>query len=130
MGHTYGAKCGECGAEFEVSEGGGFTFHLLHCDRCGKGKSISFDKIGELHLRYVKGLDMPYSTVTWDSDRFIQETYTGEPISEAEYHQEIEKLTRKCRCGGRYRFDAPPRCPKCRSTDIEQDPMVGGLDYD
>jgi hypothetical protein len=24
-----------------------------------------------------------------------------------------------CECGGRLSFDAPPRCPDCRSTDLE-----------
>lgn len=24
------------------------------------------------------------------------------------------------RCGGAQRLDAPPRCPKCRSTDLEE----------
>jgi hypothetical protein len=128
MGHTFGAKCKNCGTEFEASEGGGFTFHLLHCDQCGKDKSISFDKLGDLHLRYVKGLDVPYSSFSWELDKSIQRNYPGEPISEADYYKEIEKLIRKCRCGGRYRFDAPPRCPKCRSTDFEQGPM--GVLYD
>ena len=120
MGQTCAAKCRECGAEFELSDGGGFFFHLLRCDRCGKTKSISFDKLGDLHLRYVKGLDVPYSSASWEFDKSVQRNYPGEPISEAEYHQEIEKLLHKCRCGGRYRFDAPPRCPRCRSPEVEE----------
>lgn len=59
MGMEYTAKCNKCGHEFEVSEGGGFFFHLLHCDKCGKQKSISFDEIGEPHLQYLKGLGAP-----------------------------------------------------------------------
>ncbi len=27
-----------------------------------------------------------------------------------------------CECGGRFTSNAPPRCPKCRSTDLERDP--------
>ena len=120
MGHTQFAKCRECGAEFEIRHGGGFDFHLLRCDRCGKTRSIGFDKLGELHLRYLKDLKVPYSSVTREFDRTVQQDYHGKPISEAEYHKEIERLQRKCRCGGRYLFEAPPRCPKCQSTNIEE----------
>jgi len=120
MGHTCAAKCRECGAEFEVSHGGGFFSHLLRCDRCGKTKSISFDELGDLHLRYLKSLDIPYSSASWEFDKSVQRSHPGEPIPEGEYHQEIENLLRKCRCGGRYSFTAPPRCPKCRSQEIEE----------
>jgi len=109
---------------------GWFTFHLLRCDRCGKTKSIGFDKLGELHLRYLKGLEIPYSSVTWEFDKSVQQHYPCEPISEAEYHKENEKLQRKCRCGGRYLFEAPPQCPKCRSTNIDIDEAAGGILYD
>ena len=34
----------------------------------------------------------------------------------------------KCGCGGRFTFDAPPRCPKCRSTDYED--LGNHIDYD
>jgi hypothetical protein len=29
-----------------------------------------------------------------------------------------EKTARKCSCGGEFKYDAPARCPKCRSIDI------------
>ena len=45
MGYSTDAKCLDCGKVFEVSHGGGFSFHLLRCDKCGKSKSITFDKI-------------------------------------------------------------------------------------
>jgi predicted Zn-ribbon and HTH transcriptional regulator len=129
MGHTYQARCKKCGHEFEVSEGGGFAFHLLRCDECGKTKSISFDEIGEPHLRYIKGLKIPYSIATQEKDRQIQENYPGEPISEEKYHSEVEKVVGKCGCGGQFRFEAPPRCPKCKALDIE-DTGKGGILYD
>ena len=129
MGHIYQAKCKKCGNEFEVSEGGGFFFHLLRCDECGKTKSISFDKIGEPHLKYIKGLNIPYSIATQKLDKHIQENYSGDSISEEKYHVEVEKIVGKCGCGGQFRFGAPPRCPKCRSLDIE-DTGEGGILYD
>jgi predicted Zn-ribbon and HTH transcriptional regulator len=128
MGETYLAKCKKCGFEFSVSEGGGFRFHLLRCDKCGKTRSIDFDKIGEPHLGFIKGLDGPYCMATADSDRNIQKNYLGEPLTESEYRATVEKMVGKCRCGGKYRFAAPPRCPKCRSPRIEKKEEV--LTYD
>lgn len=35
-----------------------------------------------------------------------------------------------CPCGGEFRSDAPPRCPKCASIDLEQDPQRLSFIYD
>jgi len=40
----------------------------------------------------------------------------------------IEAVTGNCRCGGKYTLDAPPRCPKCHSTRIEEGEII--LTYD
>jgi len=113
-------KCNSCGKEFEIREGGGFTFHLLHCDRCGAEKMISFDELGDIHLRYIKGLDMPYSIATMEGEKDIKENYPGEPISEDEYHKLVEEYAGVCDCGGHFRFDASQqkKCPYCGSIDI------------
>ena len=50
MGSIFGVICDNCGHKFEVNCGGGFIFHLLHCDKCGKEKSILFEESGEAHL--------------------------------------------------------------------------------
>lgn len=115
MGHTYRAFCRKCRSSFEVNEGGGFFFHLLRCDTCGAEKSIGFDEIGEPHLRYLKGLEGPYCVASSDHDRHVRENYPGEPMSEEEYHAAVEELCGTCECGGRFRFDGLPRCPKCHT---------------
>lgn len=120
MGHDVDAKCLECGNTFTVQHGGGFMFHLLRCDTCGKTKTISFDRLGELHLRYLKGLSKPYCVATYEHDKHVQEHVDVEPLSEDEYHLGVEKVAGKCRCRGKYVFDAPPRCPKCHSAKIEE----------
>jgi len=130
MGREYGVICRKCGQKFSVSEGGGFVFHLLHCDRCGRERSISFEDIGEPHLRYLKGLPGPYAIATSDHDENVRENYPGEPISEEEYHAAVEKLAGKCRCGGEFRFGAPPRCPECGSADLEEDTDGEEVCYD
>ena len=119
MGHEYKAKCKKCGFKFNVKEGGGFFFHILRCDTCDKTKSIGFDEIGEPHLQFIKGLPGSYCGASEEQDKYIQDNYQGEPISEKEYHSTVEKIVGRCKCGGIYKFDALPRCPKCKSTEIE-----------
>jgi hypothetical protein len=57
---------------------------------------------------------------TSEHDRRLRETYPGEPLSEEAYHREVERLLGPCGCGGEFSFDAPVRCPRCRSTAIKE----------
>jgi predicted Zn-ribbon and HTH transcriptional regulator len=120
MGYRYSAVCKKCGHNFEVSEGGGFIFHLLRCDQCGKTKSISFREIGEPHLQFLKGLKVPYCVATMDHDKFVRENYPGPVITRNKYHKIVEAKAGKCACGGNFKFKAKPRCPKCRATEIKK----------
>jgi len=119
MGHGYAAKCRQCGASFAAREGGGFSFHLLRCDRCGREKNVRFRDLGETHFKYIKGLEVPYCGASAHFDSWIQENYPGQPITEEEYHHAVEEIIGKCDCGGHYRMDGKARCPKCHSADIE-----------
>lgn len=96
-------------------------FHLLHCDTCGKDKSISFQELGDIHLRYLKGLKGPYCVATGDQDKYVRENYPGEPLHEEEYHKAIDSIAGVCGCGGHFRMDAKPKCPNCRSEDLDED---------
>jgi hypothetical protein len=120
MGHSFKATCKECQAHFEADEGGGFFFHLLRCDRCGAGRTIGFEEIGEPHHQYLKGLGGPYCVASSEGDDLVRKSYPGEPMTEEQYHQAVEQQAGNCECGGRFAFDAPLRCPQCRSTDIEE----------
>jgi hypothetical protein len=71
-------------------------------------------------LRYIKGLPGPYCVVSSGFDKYVQENYPGEPMSEEEYHAAVEQIAGSCGCGGSYKFRAPPRCPKCKSTELEE----------
>jgi Zn finger protein HypA/HybF involved in hydrogenase expression len=119
MGDKFEAKCNDCGHVFSVSDGGGFTFHLLRCNQCGETKTVLFEEIADLHFRYLKGLPGPYSVVTSERDEWIKEDYDGEPISESEYYRGVEEFAGRCHCKGEYKIEAPPRCPKCHSSNIE-----------
>lgn len=130
MGSKSGVICKDCSTKYNMFKGGGFRFHLLHCDICGKEKQVSFRELGDIHLRYIKGLNVPYCMATNESDKFIQENYPGDSIGEDEYHSLVEEFSGKCECGGNYSFDAPQRCPNCRSTESEFDPEGGFEMYD
>lgn len=101
-------------------DGGGMFFHLLRCDHCGKTKSIGFNELGELHLRYLKGLPGAYCVASAEHDKDVREHAPVEPISKEAYYEAIEAMMTPCRCGGKRTFDAPSRCPECRSTNLEK----------
>jgi len=128
MGRAVEALCNECGHVFSVWSGEEITFHLLRCDRCGETKQILFDEITDLHFRYLKGLPGPYSGVTSGRDEWIKEDYDGEPISEEEYYRGVEAFAGRCDCKGAYKMEAPPRCPKCHSSNIEEGKSSESLD--
>ena len=130
VGREFGAICKACGTRFSVSIGGGFFFHLLRCNRCGATKAMPFKELGEIHLRYLKGLSMPYSVVSSEHDQGVKDTYPGEPLKEVDYFRAVKRLAGKCACGGSYSFNAPPRCPECGSTEYENDPEGGMMMYD
>ena len=132
MGTASGQVCRACGTTFVVHSGGGFFFDELHCDQCGRSQGVRHKDLGDIHLRFVKGLDVPYAIIRAEMDRRIQAEYPGEPLSEAEYHAAVEATLEPCSCGGRFRYDAPPRCPTCRSTreQWDRDPRGGTAHYD
>jgi hypothetical protein len=132
MGSASGFICKSCGARFTVSSGGGFYFDLLHCDTCGANRMVGHQDQGDIHLRFVKGLAGPYAVARAATDRKIQQEYPGEPIGRDEYHLLAESTLEPCACGGHFRYDAPPRCPDCRSLreEWDRDPTASGMMYD
>ncbi|GBE66123.1 hypothetical protein MFM001_25850 [Mycobacterium sp. MFM001] len=124
MGSANAAQCLDCGKSFTVSSGGGFFFHLLRCEECGKTRAIGFDELGDLHLRYLKGSTMPHSVASAKHDELVREYVDVEPISATQYWAGVEALAGHCECGGNITFDAPARCPACRSLQIEQGPEL------
>jgi hypothetical protein len=101
MGTQYTAICRQCGTTFSVSEGGGFRFHLLHCEECGQEKSVDEEEMGS----------------AFATDEAVQDAW-------------IEQHVPPCPCGGRFTMEASPRCPGCRSDDWEVDLKGPGTMYD
>jgi len=122
MGTERGVICDECGERFSVTGGGRFAFHLLHCWDCGLESTVGFDELGELHERYIKGLDTPYSTATWRSDLAVQRDDSIQPLDEVSYRAEVERRAGHCECGGAFSFRAGSRCPACGSERYDEDP--------
>lgn len=122
MGTTMGHFCKRCGTSFSASDGGGFFFDRLHCDRCGTTVDVGHEDLGDIHLRFVKGLTVPYALARAQMDRRIQQEYPGEPLSRDGYHAAAEATLDPCACGGRFRYDAQARCPTCASTSEMWDP--------
>lgn len=124
LGSATSYICKACGVRFMARDGGGFFFDLLHCDTCGDTRSVSHEDLGEIHLGFVKGLPGPYAVGRSAMDRRIKETYEGEPLSRDQYHAAAQATLDACGCGGRFTYDAPARCPECRSTEDrwEEDP--------
>jgi predicted Zn-ribbon and HTH transcriptional regulator len=122
MGCKVDTKCKSCGHAFSYDDGGGFFFMLLPC---GRTKSIGNDDMGKLQLRFQKGLalksqaDRRARGLPADEEAVEQFAHL-EPLSAEDYFAAVEKKAGKCRCGGNLRFDAPPRCPRCRSTDLAE----------
>jgi hypothetical protein len=130
VGNSYGAICRKCGGRFEVREGGGFAFHLLHCTKCGEEKTVRFDELGEIHAAYLKGLQGPYAVATSEHDADVRNTFPGEAIGEKEYHKQVEAFAGNCQCSGRYTFRAKPACPGCGAKAFDKDPDANHRCYD
>jgi hypothetical protein len=107
--------------------GGGFYFDLLRCDTCGNVRNTSHEELGDVHLGFVKGLPGPYAVTRSAMDRRIQAEFPGEPLTRDEYHAAAEATLEACACGGRFTYDAPARCPECRSTEDQWDEDPDGV---
>jgi hypothetical protein len=121
-----------CGEHFSIRQGGGFFFDLLHCDRDGRERVVAHRDMGDTHLGFVKGLPGPYAVSRSALDGEIKRTFAGPALNVDQYHSAVEDSLEPCPCGGRYRYDARPRCPSCRSTaeSWDPDPKAGRVLYD
>ncbi len=121
MGIEFEARCKDCGAILSIGCVSGDDFSLLlRCDICGGEKPIRDDETEEIRSKDLKRLSLPDHVASSDHDKGMKENYQGELVSEEEYLREVERIAGKCKCGGNPKFDAPPRCPKCRSKNIAQ----------
>jgi predicted Zn-ribbon and HTH transcriptional regulator len=114
MGRTFDATCRECGDVFRASEGGGRRFEAVRCTECGEGGAIGHEEIAEAHRRFVERSD---EAMGIQDDREADVAFER---ARAEFFAVVNAAAGECSCGGRFRHDAPLRCPRCRSTDLER----------
>ncbi len=41
MGAIYRVVCQQCGRDFEIEDGGGFRYAVLHCEQCGRKRTVA-----------------------------------------------------------------------------------------
>ena len=90
MGRKITAECLECMEHFDVREGSGQSFYLLHCDTCGEEKTLPEQ----------------------DVRQFIMENMVQ--LSDLTFQEKVETLAGRCK-DGHFRLHANARCPKCKS---------------
>ena len=113
--------CLDCDTVFTRTVGPTMTADNLTCDRCGRSQLVSHAAIGDVHLRYIKGLAGPWSVSRTEADAFVRAHYPGEPLERADYEVAAEDALEPCSCGGRFRYGAPARCPRCGATEDRWD---------
>jgi DNA-directed RNA polymerase subunit N (RpoN/RPB10) len=114
MGRAFQAVCKSCQHTFPAEEGGGFSFDLVRCDRCGRAAAVQHEDVWDSFLAMLKGLQ----TMLPEPDGADWRTYPGEPITKDEYHRRVAAKAGACPCGGRFAHDAPLRCPSCGSESV------------
>ena len=99
MGSRSEASCLDCGESFMMSEGGGFSFHLVRCDACGETKSVGFDELASF-ICVSERATRAYSMVSAEHDRYVRVHAPVEPISEQEYWPESKPRLDRARTAG------------------------------
>jgi hypothetical protein len=126
MGMYSDVICNVCGWRFAINVGGGFEFYDLHCEVCGRHKRVEIEEIKDARLAFAK--HQGWFPLYWKGE--LIDSYPGEPLTGEEYDRAVEDFAGVCECGGFFRHLAPVRCPKCRSTDLRQDPEGRSFLYD
>ncbi len=82
---------------------------VLWCDRCGRGRIVRHHDLGDIRHAYELYLaqerDGPEARLFG-----MGEFYEGPSLDRAGYEAAVERLVRRCDCGGTFHF-APPDAP-------------------
>jgi len=103
MGKLYQYQCNSCKHEFEFTQGPIMAGHVAHCEDCGQEKLLAPDEL-PVELSGYHSFDYKWESELTEKEPKLTTAATG-----------------LCSCGGNYSLQARPRCPKCRSDDINQD---------
>ena len=107
------AVCVKCRTRFDVRQGSSKTYHILHCNRCGREKKVSVNDLPEFcrHslIEYIRAC-------TFSSENSSDTIASTAPIDERKYRFMVEHRAGLCVCGSMFKFSGKARCPNCRSS--------------
>lgn len=95
MGRVFDPKCRSCGHEWRGEVvGGSMRAVSYRCDRCGAVGHVTNEDLVRAGLFEGRSV--------WGLTRL-----------------QAEKVLGTCSCGGAFDIDAPARCPRCHSDDVD-----------
>jgi predicted Zn-ribbon and HTH transcriptional regulator len=98
VGYIVEPTCRACGHRWDNELiGGTMLVGVYRCDRCGKGDGVGIEDLQRAGLYPLRS--------PWNLNR-----------------RDARKVLGLCTCGGAFAADAPVRCPKCGSDEVD----VGG----
>jgi len=93
MGQMVNPKCRACGHEWAGELlGGTMLMGVYRCTKCPETREVTIVELSAAGLD-----DAPWSLPARKADHVLG----------------------RCACGGRFRYDAPVRCPECHSDDVD-----------
>ena len=127
MGWARETKCDDCGERFMLYGGHARWSYRLRCEKCGEVHAVDKDDpiCGDRRTSLLKHEPMP-TTISLDEIRKMLKSdglqlgqYSADDVR---WQHDVEAALPVCACGGRYSFDARPRCPQCSSTELTSVP--------
>jgi hypothetical protein len=132
MAWMWRAICNRCETRFDAAWGHTRRGFCLRCAECGRPLGVPKDEVEEppgsnVQLsQLVAEVEATPKPPKRSLGELVEELVARGPSPEwIAWQQRVEATPPACACGGRYRFDAPSRCPQCRSADHRIDPSGG-----
>lgn len=129
MAWIWQAICNCCETHFNAAWGHTRRGYCLRCVECGRPQGVPNDEVEKA----PSNLDLAQAATATEVgpkspkrsiEELVEELVARGPSPEwLEWQQRVEATLPACECGGRFRFGAPSRCPKCRSADHRKDPL-------
>lgn len=107
-------RCIRCSTLFEVGQAAGLTHHLLHCNRCGREKTLKTEEILQI-FSHTKYGTLSHSPSYKGNPRTASEALDT-LVNDPKYRFLVEHHAGLCICGSLFKFPGKARCPRCRSS--------------
>jgi hypothetical protein len=126
MAWVWRAICNHCETSFDAAWGHTRSGYCFRCGECGRPHFVLKEEVEK-----PPGTDFGLSQVVEQSEskpKRTLEELSNELLNRSPsraylaWQERVEAVLPVCICGGRFRFNAPSRCPQCRSDDHRQDP--------